>query len=86
MAGESDEAGAGAGRRPRRRARPRAPDAAGLFRIWHEVGELLREAERLGDRELAHFLGVTRLLIEERARASAPAAATFDEPASTLPN
>ncbi|CAN5923457.1 hypothetical protein BH11PSE3_BH11PSE3_25170 [soil metagenome] len=41
--------------------------AAALFRLWHDARHLVGLAERLGDSELVHLLGVTQLLIEERA-------------------
>jgi hypothetical protein len=73
----------------RRRARRPLSDkkkAAALFRVWHGVREMLEEAERLGDTELVHFLAVTQLLIEERARASGSNVQAFEEIDTALPN
>jgi hypothetical protein len=52
---------------------------AALFRTWHAVRELAKQAEHLGDRELMHFLGVTQLLIEERARSNGLAVPALED-------
>jgi hypothetical protein len=73
----------------RRRARRSLSDkkkAAALFRVWHRAREMIEEAERLGDTELVHFLAVTQLLVEERARASGSSVAAFDQIDTALPN
>ena len=74
-----------------RRRRGRRPlsgkkKAAALFRVWHGVRDMIEEAERLGDRELVHFLAVTQLLVEERATAATSAAAAFEDIDTSLPN
>jgi hypothetical protein len=68
--------------------RPLSPrkKAAALFRVWHEVRELMVEAERLGDRELLHFLAVTQLLVEERACNTGSSITAFDKTDPSLPN
>ena len=60
--------------------------AAALFRIWHNVREMMQEAERLGDTELVHFLAVTQLLIEDRAQASGHGVSALDQIDTALPN
>ena len=40
--------------------------AASLYRIWHGLRELNDEARHLGDEELAHFLEVNLLLVEDK--------------------
>lgn len=66
-----------------RRRRADRRKAVTLFRIWHEMQDMVREAERLGDGELVHLLAVTQLLVEERAAASGPDLA---EPVVAVPN
>lgn len=60
--------------------------AAALFRAWHAVRDLVQQAERLGDTELIHFLGVAQLLIEERAGSSAVTVPGLDRVASGTPS
>jgi hypothetical protein len=74
-----------------RRKRARRPltekkKAAALFRVWHGVRELMQEAERLGDRELLHFLAVTQLLVEERALSAGSPVSAFEQVDTSLPN
>jgi hypothetical protein len=74
-----------------RRRRSRSPlsgrrRAAALFRIWHGVRELIEEAERLGDRELVHFLSVAQLLVEEKAVELSSPVDAFEAIDTTLPN
>lgn len=74
-----------------RRRRARQPlsgkkKAAALFRVWHGVRELIREAERLGDSEMVHFLAVAQLLIEERALTETSGVAVFEPVDTALPN
>lgn len=72
-------------KRPRRGATQKKK-AAALFRIWHDVREMMQEAERLGDRELLHFLAVTQLLVEERALSTGTPITAFDQVDTSLPN
>ena len=60
--------------------------AAALFRVWHGVREMMLEAERLGDRELLHFLAVTQLLVEERALNAGSPITGFEQVDTSLPN
>lgn len=72
----------------RRRSRRSLSDkkkAAALFRAWHGIRELIRQAEQLDDSEMVHLLSVTLLLIEERAKLTSGIAA-FDEVDTSLPN
>jgi hypothetical protein len=73
-------------RRRARRALAQKRKAAALFRIWHGVREMMEEAERLGDRELLHFLAVTQLLVEERALNSGSSITAFEQIDTSLPN
>ena len=52
--------------------------AAALFRVWHGLSELIREAERLGDGEMVHFLAVAQLLVEEKAASLVSTVALLD--------
>jgi hypothetical protein len=54
-------------RRRRRQPLSGKKRAAALFRMWHDLAEMIREAELIGDRELVHFLSVTQLLVAEKA-------------------
>ncbi|MFO1079947.1 MAG: hypothetical protein U1E23_04880 [Reyranellaceae bacterium] len=74
------------GIRRRRGADLKRQRAGTLFRLWNELGALRREAERLQEAELVHLLSVTQLLIEDRAQASVPALAGFDERPGALAN
>ena len=54
-----------------RRRRVRKPTSAkqratSFYRIWHGLRELNDEALHLGDEELAHFLEVTLLLVQDK--------------------
>lgn len=74
-----------------RRRRGRQPmsgkkKAAALFRVWHSVRELIEQAEKLGDRELVHFLAVTQLLVEERALTLTSGVPAFEDVDTSLPN
>jgi len=60
--------------------------AAGLFRLWHGVRDMLDEAERLGDAELVHFLAVAQMLIEERTAELTPGGEAFVGVDTSLPN
>jgi hypothetical protein len=59
--------------------------AAALFRAWHALRDLIEEAERLGEAEVVHFLGVAQMLVEEKANALT-AATGFDGVEASLPN
>jgi hypothetical protein len=65
-----DEIGVEAGDQPRCERPPLShkEKAAALFRALHGVREMLKQAERLDDKELVHFLAVAQLLIEDRTR------------------
>lgn len=75
-----------------RRRRVRRPlsgkkRAASFYRIWHGLRELYDEALNLGDDETAHFLEVTRLLVEDKIAAEASGNATaFDGVDTSVPN
>ena len=73
-------------RRKARRAAALKKKAAALFRVWHGVREMMQEAERLGDRELLHFLAVTQLLVEERALNTGAPVTAFEQVDTSLPN
>ena len=73
-------------RRRARRALSGKMKAAALFRLWQGVGDLMKQAERLGDRELVHFLAVTQLLVEERATLLTSGGAAFEQVDTSLPN
>ena len=73
-------------RRRTRRAVGKKRRAAALFRVWHGVREMMQEAERLGDRELLHFLAVTQLLVEERALTDGSSATAFEQVDTSRPN
>jgi hypothetical protein len=47
---------------------------------------MMREAERLGDRELLHFLAVTLLLVEERTLSAGSSVTAFQQVDTSLPN
>jgi hypothetical protein len=75
-----------------RRRRVRRPlsgkkRAATFYRIWHGLSELHDEALNLGDDELAHFLDVSRLLVEDKiASESSGNAPAFDSVDTSVPN
>jgi hypothetical protein len=73
-------------RRRARRALAEKKKAAALFRVWHGVREMMQEAERLGDRELLHFLAVTQLLVEERSISAGSSVTAFEVVDTSLPN
>jgi hypothetical protein len=73
-------------RRRARRALAQKKKAAALFRVWHGMREMMQEAERLGDRELLHFLAVAQLLVEERAASADSAVTAFEQVDPSLPN
>ncbi len=61
--------------------------AAGFYRIWHGLRELHDEALNLGDDELAHFLEVSRLLVEDKIAAEDSGnASAFDGVDTSVPN
>ena len=75
-----------------RRRRARKPTsakqrAASFYRIWHGLRELNDEAQRLGDEELAHFLEVSLLLVEDKiASETSGNAPVFDSVDTSVPN
>ena len=75
-----------------RRRRVRRPlsgkkRAASFYRIWHGLRDLHDEAQNLGDEELAHFLEVTRLLVEDKiASETSGNAPAFDAVDTSVPN
>ena len=73
-------------RKRARRALAEKKKAAALFRVWHGVREMMQEAERLGDRELLHFLAVTQLLVEERTLSAGSSVTAFEPVDTSLPN
>jgi hypothetical protein len=61
--------------------------AASFYRLWHGLRELNDEARHLGDEELAHFLEVTLLLVEDKIASEASGNATaFDSVDTSVPN
>jgi hypothetical protein len=61
--------------------------AASLYRIWHGLRELNDEARGLGDEELAHFLEVSLLLVEDKiASENSGNAPVFDSLDTSRPN
>ena len=75
-----------------RRRRVRKPTsakqrAAILYRMWHGLRELNDEAQHLGDEELAHFLEVTLLLVQDKiASETSGNAPVFDSVDTSVPN
>ena len=75
-----------------RRRRVRRPisakqRAATFYRIWHGLRELNEEARHLGDEELAHFLEVTLLLVQDKiASEDSGNAPVFDSVDTSVPN
>jgi hypothetical protein len=75
-----------------RRRRARKPTsakqrAASFYRIWHGLRELNDEARHLGDEELAHFLEVSLLLVEDKiASETSGNAPVFDSVDTSVPN
>ena len=75
-----------------RRRRARRPTsarqrAATFYRIWHGLRELNDEARHLGDEELAHFLEVTLLLVQDKIAAETSGnAPVFDAVDTSVPN
>lgn len=73
----------------RRQDRRRVSDkkrAAALFRLWHDARHLIDLGERLGESELVHLLGVTQLLIEERAASLGSGGPALGDVDQGLPN
>ena len=61
--------------------------AATFYRIWHGLRELNDEALHLGDEELAHFLEVSLLLVEDKiASETSGNAPVFDAVDTSVPN
>ena len=75
-----------------RRRRVRKPTsakqrAASFYRIWHGLRELNDEARHLGDEELAHFLEVSLLLVEDKiASETSGNAPVFNSVDTSMPN
>ena len=75
-----------------RRRRARKPTsakqrAASFYRIWHGLRELNEAARHLGDEELAHFLEVSLLLVEDKiASEDSGNAPVFDAVDTSVPN
>ena len=58
-----------------------------LYRMWHGLRELNDEARHLGDEELAHFLEVTLLLVQDKiASETSGNAPVFDSVDTSVPN